>query len=218
MRTISAVLFAFCLLQGMVQAASKSSQSKPKPPGKASTVGTGIAPPTFKMDTTAIHSAYQEGDFESVLKSIEGFWSSQTQKSRSDSLFAFRYLGVVYAANAKTLELGKTYLRQLVETDPKSSITDMYVSDAIYLMFRNELELYRKKHPESPSKSAFSEEQGAPIATQNTVNEDKDSSKVGNKSVIWIAGGVALAASTVGIFYWSVHGQDSKPNTIKISE
>ncbi len=68
---------------------------------------------------------------------LEGDLKEKRLRSHGDSVFAFKHLGVMYAAQEATREKGKYYMLQLLYVEPTARIMDMYASDMIYMIFRN---------------------------------------------------------------------------------
>ncbi len=87
------------------------------------------------IDQDAIHHAYNEGDFDAVLKLTDPFTNGKGTYTRQDSAFVFKHLAVVYSANPKTREKGKFYMYRLLEMLPSAELVDMYVSDEVDRLF-----------------------------------------------------------------------------------
>lgn len=87
------------------------------------------------IDLDAIHHAYNEGDFDAVIKLTDPFTNGKGAYTRSDSAFVFKHLAVVYSANPKTREKGKFYMYRLLEMLPSAELVDMYVSDEVDRLF-----------------------------------------------------------------------------------
>lgn len=96
------------------------------------------------MDTNAIHASYLDGDFEKATADLKQAIAGNSLHSRSDSVFAFKHLGVMAAANPETREKGKYYMVQLLNLEPSIKILDMYASDMIYMIFKNLKEEYEE--------------------------------------------------------------------------
>jgi hypothetical protein len=90
-----------------------------------------------KFDTAQIHRIYMDGEFDKAIKLVESGLSSGSVTSHTDSVFAFKHLGVMYTANYETREVGKKYMYQLLFIEPTARIMDMYASDMIYMIFKN---------------------------------------------------------------------------------
>ena len=90
---------------------------------------------TATIDHDAVHHAYNEGDFDAVLKLTDPFTNGKASYSCSDSAFVFKHLAVVYSANPKTREKGKYYMYRMLEMLPSAELVDMYVSDEVDRLF-----------------------------------------------------------------------------------
>src|SRR4051812_39482680 len=98
----------------------------------------GKSAPAGKMDTLdqkKIHNDYNDGNFETVTNSLEGFMRRNKTFSHGDSVFIAKHLAVVYSANPATREKGKYYMNRLLELLPSAKLVDMYVSDEIDRIF-----------------------------------------------------------------------------------
>ena len=88
-----------------------------------------------RLDQKAVHDAYVNGDFESVLARIEAFRKENPDHSRDDSIFIARHLAVVLAADPRTVEAGKYWMHRLLLLSPQADLSGMYASEAIERMF-----------------------------------------------------------------------------------
>lgn len=109
-----------------------AAQPAPKSPASAASAG---APAATVLDQKAIHSAYNEGDFDKVTALIDGFTKANAVYTRADSIFIAKHLAVVYSANPRTREKGKYFMYRLLEMMPSAELVDMFVSDEIDRIF-----------------------------------------------------------------------------------
>jgi hypothetical protein len=160
------------------------------------------------IDLEAIHNTYNEGDFDAVLKLTESFTKGNGSFSRSDSVFVFKHLAVVYTANPKTREKGKFYMYRMLEMLPSAELVDMYVSDEVDRIFdkvRKEFKMSQKnfgvdttlislpeKQSAAPSPAAASTSAPAP-GPAKAVSENKGTNPVW----FWVAGGAVVAGAGV---------------------
>jgi hypothetical protein len=93
--------------------------------------------PANHLDTAEVRRLYQDGDFERAIPIVERGLKANLLRTHRDSVFAFKHLGVMYAASETTRERGKYYMLQLLHIEPTARIMDMYASDMIYMIFRN---------------------------------------------------------------------------------
>lgn len=89
------------------------------------------------LDTASVRKLYLEGDFDEAILILENGIVDQKVVNHSDSVFAFKHLGVMYAAKYETREKGKYYMHQLLQVEPTARILDMYASEMIYMIFKN---------------------------------------------------------------------------------
>lgn len=62
------------------------------------------------LDKTAISKSYFESDFARIRPPLEAWRTSHAQKTRDDSVFVFKYLSVIYAADSTTKEKSKSFM------------------------------------------------------------------------------------------------------------
>lgn len=93
--------------------------------------------PSGSVDTLKAHRLYVDGDFDQAIEILETGLKTKKILSHQDSVFIFKHLGVMYAANNDTREKGKYYMHQLLMVEPTARIMDMYASDMIYMIFKN---------------------------------------------------------------------------------
>ncbi len=89
------------------------------------------------LDTASVRKLYQDGDFEQAIGILAAALKEGKVNDHPDSIFVFKHLGVMYAANDATRERGKYYMLQLLLIEPTARIMDMYASDMIYMIFKN---------------------------------------------------------------------------------
>ncbi len=151
------------------------------------------------IDTTAIHAAFINGDFDQATTPLESALKSKRTLSHAESLFTYKHLGVIYAAAPATREKGRYFLYQFVSADPNANILDMYASDNIFLIFRNVQEDYKSKHS------------GLASSTPSTSTKNKTLGI--SPAVFWVAGGAALTVAT-GVFLYNINDTPKAINTL----
>ena len=148
------------------------------------------------LDTAQVKKNYMNGDFDPAVETLTKVLKSNQTMTHADSVFAFKYLGVIYAASYETREKGKFYMRQLLLTEPGIGILDMYASDTIYMIFKNiQDELAQTQRNAPPSNG-----NGSPTSESST---KKAPSKMG----YWIGGSVIIVAGTLAYFALSSTNQ-----------
>jgi len=182
--------------------AKAAKAAKPRTPEKAA-----AASPA--MDTAKIHSIYLEGDFDQAIRMLESAMKKKKHSlTRSDSVFIFKHLGVMYAATPATREKGRYYMHQLISIEPTAKILDMYASDTIYLIFRNAQEEIAAKQknaardpvPDTDTAAAVSQTTAA--APAPSAPAPAPAAKPGQpRTGYWVAGGAVLALGAAGILF-----------------
>jgi len=165
------------------------------------------------LDQKAIHSKYNEGDFDAVTNMLESFKKRNKEYSKADSIFIAKHLAVVYSANPTTREKGKYYMNILLELLPSAKLVDMYVSDEIDRIFEKVREEFMTRQASfgvdtagiaAPAKAPSTTPPAKPaenVAQQETAakpssRRDKDA-HVG----YWVAGGAAVVAVGVATYF-----------------
>jgi hypothetical protein len=125
--------------------------------------------PDGSLDKPTISKAYFEGEFWTVINALEAFRKSSPKISREDSVYAFKYLSVVYAAEPTTRVKAESYMYQLIRMMPTIDLLDLYISDNIQSIFVKVKSDYEKieshKAPETAAAPA-SAKPAAPAAQQ----------------------------------------------------
>jgi hypothetical protein len=149
------------------------------------------------VDTTTAHKLYLDGDFDKAISLLEGAITANKLLSHQDSVFTFKHLGVMYAANDATRERGKHYMYQLLAIEPTARIMDMFASDMIYMIFKNIQEEFattqsgRRPGGSNAAQASAASETVPPPKTDIAPSSSESS---GKKWLFWSAGGVAAAA------------------------
>jgi hypothetical protein len=200
----SSFLFS-CLFLFELGISGPVSQATPKPSVNA-------------LDQKRIHSEYNEGNFELVLKTLEAFMAQNKSTSNSDSVFIAKHLAVVYSANPATREKGKYYMYRLLELLPSAKLVDMYVSDEIDRIFEKVREEFISRQASfGVDTLAMKVPKGAPAtdpARQSTPKQTdqprvaKEESNVG--TLYWVAGSTAVVVASVATYLMLSVAEDPK--------
>lgn len=145
------------------------------------------------LDKSVISKAYFEGDFNRILPPLEAWRQGiADNKTRDDSIFVFKYLSIIYAANPATKEKSKSFMFQLLTLAPTIEILDMYASDEIERMFHTVKKEFKERNQY--------------VNTHDVLGKEKDPSAAkapenrSSKWVWWTAGGIGLAATAIGAY------------------
>jgi hypothetical protein len=143
------------------------------------------------LDKPAISKAYFESDFERIVLPLETWRQGiADNKTREDSIFAFKYLSVIYAANAATREKSKSFMFQLLTLAPTIEIIDMYASDEIERIFRSVKQEIKERKAYISTHDSLGYEKPKPDAQTTTIGNSKKSFP--STWMWWAAGGVGL--------------------------
>ncbi len=156
------------------------------------------------IDQKAIHSAYNEGDFDAVIRLTNQFTSGKASYIRSDSLFVFKHLAVVYSANPETREKGKYFMYRMLEMFPSAELVEMYVSDDVDRIFdkvRKEFMTRQKNFGVDTTQISLPQKAGSASASPMSETAGAKPKKGGMNPIwYWVAGGaVAVGAGVTAV-------------------
>jgi hypothetical protein len=153
-----------------------STPAAKKPPAKPK-----ANPPVDKKE---VEELYNAGEFDQLIALLENMRRERGIRDREDSIFIYKYLGVVYGADMSTRRKAESFLYQMLKLDPKQDLVDLEVGDAILDMFHE----VRKRYDRTAGDTATAEERermqrnlkayGYPIdsAGRNLIQVNRDSS------------------------------------------
>jgi len=163
------------------------------------------------VDSAQVHRLYLDGDFDPAIALLEDELKETRQYRHEDSVFIFKHLGVMYAAQYETREKGKYYMHKLLMVEPSAKIMDMYASDMIYMIFKNIQEEFEQNRatiagpkrpadqPDSmPTRNHSEVATGTQTRTRGSGEEVQSS---GGKKWIWAGAAVVTLAAGVGAYY-----------------
>ena len=75
-----------------------------------------------KVDSAKVHKLYLDGDFDEAIVLLENNLKDTRQYRHEDSVFIFKHLGVMYAAQYETREKGKYFMHRLLMVEPTAKI------------------------------------------------------------------------------------------------
>jgi hypothetical protein len=165
------------------------------------------------LDKNAISKAYFEGDFHRVLPPLEAWRTSRATKTHDDSIFVYKHLSVIYAADSSTRNKAESYMVQLLKLMPTIELVDMYISDNIEAIFKDVQEKYLsqqkyiRNHDELGQARTDSTAGISKIPPKNTALRERHSTPW----IWWTVGGVGLAAAIAGS-YFILHDDSQSPS------
>jgi len=168
-------------------------------------VGMGVLAPRtfaafgFKLDGTldkeAISHAYFEGEFSRILPPLEVYRQSfPASATKEDSIFVYKYLSVIYAADPATRNKGESCMVQLIKIKPTIELIDLYISDNIEAIFKNVKQSYeqRQKYTREHDLVGNEKKDTASVAAPKTHS---------TKWIWWTLGGVGTAAIATTAYF-----------------
>lgn len=169
-----------------------------------------------RLDTRTLSNAYQESEFEPVRVAIERYLNQRgAAATREEKIFAFKFLGVIYAADTLTRVKAESYFNRLLDLAPNIELIDMFVSSKIMEIFerlkaeRRQTERYRENFDAygNPIKPVTPPTAGLPA--QGRKDPDPKIQKEGSShGWLWWTLGAAAVGAGVGIYILS-QDQDS---------
>ena len=104
------------------------------------------------LEAAEVRRLYMEGEFDRAIGLLQSRLGKKGTLEHGDSIFIFKHLGVMYAAQVESVEKGKWFFHKLLIVDTAAKITDMYASDHIYAIFqRISEEASSSRHLEAPT-------------------------------------------------------------------
>lgn len=183
-----------------------------------------------ELPFSRIKGLYKEGEFEKIRITLEDFLKKSGKTSApKERIFAYKYLGVVYAAEPQGYPLAETYFYQLLKLAPNAHLSDMYVSSAIEDVFSRTQTRFRKENQDileydefgNPRKKQGTDMDIAPAKRDTTrpirpVKTDslppRQSSPQKKQSSMrawpWVLGGGMVVA--VGGYFWYANQEKPK--------
>ncbi|MEO7778890.1 MAG: hypothetical protein ABIY63_15260, partial [Fibrobacteria bacterium] len=122
-----------------------------------------------KLDQPALSKAYRESEWIPVRNALEGY-VNHYEASKIDideRIFAYKYLGVIYASDSLTRTRAESYFNRLLELSPNIEIVDMYASKKIIDFFHE----VKRDYLNQVAYSSTYDEFGHKIKSPGSVND-----------------------------------------------
>ena len=189
--------------------------AKPIPKAEAKTQAAAPRPAgPLRVDSAKIHSLYLDGEFDAAIALLEADLKETRQYRHDDSVFIFKHLGVMYAAQYDTREKGKYYMNRLLSVEPTAKIVDMYASDMIYMIFRNiqdEFEQNRMFMGMQSQNRLRNDSLAEARPKKDSVQANPKVASQSSGGAKWIWGGAAVATVAAGVgAYFLLNEQQPK--------
>ena len=161
-----------------------------------------------KVDFTRVHQLYLNGDFDAAIVMLEDYLKENREYTHDDSVFIYKHLGVMYAAQYETREKGKYYMHKLLSVEPTARIMDMYASDMIYMIFKNiqeeyastRMQLEEKRRTEPDSSGTLAGGASADGQRQGTASRAQPAKDSGSRKWFWVGVSAATVAAGIGLY------------------
>jgi hypothetical protein len=181
------------------------------------------------LDKPTISKAYFEGEFWTVINALEAFRKTDKQVSREDSIYTFKYLSVVYAAEPSTRTKAESYMYQLLRMMPTIELLDLYISDNIQSIFMKVKGIFEKMEgtkpadamaavpaqpTNQPANQPANQTPVAPVESETAKADAPPAGKTFNLK-IWAPlalGGVGIAAAT---YFLVSRGEESDAEALR---
>ncbi len=180
--------------------------------------GRAAVPPSGKLDMKTIQVNFREGELDAAKTLLESFLRLQGgSATRDEKIFAYKYLGVIYAVDSASEPKAESYFYQLLHLAPNIELADMYVSKSIQGIFDKvkgeflHTQEYRDHfdafgNPRNPEKRP---PLASPAKKSAVVSEPYN-----NAWIWWSAGAVATVGAGVAVWMMESNGTSSNANHI----
>ena len=156
---------------------------------------TGIKP-DGSLDKPAINKAYFEGEFETVAAALEEFRRSGLASHPQDSIYTYKYLSVVYAADPAARLKAESFMYQLIRMLPTIDLLDLYISDNIQGMFLKVKGDYEKIEKSKAAAAADSRQRSESVPAASY------SAAAPKRSRLWVWGPIAIGGAGLATAAW----------------
>lgn len=153
----------------------------------------------FKLDGTldkpTISKAYFEGDFERIKWPLEEYLQHfPASATKEDSIFVYKYLSVIYAADSSTRNKGESCMVQLIKMKPTIELIDLYISDNIAAIFKDVKQTYLHQQQYIREHDVLGNEKKDTVAGVTPATHY-------NEWIWWTLGGVGTAAIATTLYF-----------------
>ncbi len=104
------------------------------------------APAVSSFNKSEIQGLYLAGDFEALVALLENLRYEHRLHDREDSIFIFKYLGVIYGADEGTRKKAESFLYDLLKLDPNANLTDLGVGMNVENIFEKVRRRYEQNY------------------------------------------------------------------------
>jgi hypothetical protein len=181
------------------------------------------------IDRDWVQSMYQGGELDAVKNKLQSLLKSRPVLSKADSIFVYKYMSVVTAADSGSKSIAKDYMYKLLTIQPSIDIIDMYVSESVYALFQDVRKEFNTRNAYANNKQTI--ESGIDNASYEKSNtarnndkqpipmpnpREKETVRANGKSrtwLYWTLGGVALTGAAISAYYLTLE-KEPTPKTL----
>ncbi len=172
------------------------------------------------LDMQAVRQLYGESEFVKAREILEGYLKRSRTIALPESVFAFKYLGVIYAADSSTSVLSESYFNRALRLAPDLELVDMFVPAKI-LNFFEKVKMDVKRQQEYKSKF---DELGQPLQTgtpnpQTASNPRPVAKAKKESSLFWPVtlgvAGVAIGTGLVWVYLAQNAPKSAKSDSVR---
>lgn len=167
-----------------------------------------------QLDQKALRTAYLDSEFNNVALVLESFLKANPPNAlKVDRIFAFKYLGVIYASDSKQSARAEQNFNRLFELSPNIELIDMFVSPKIQLLFDN-VKADLKKRQEYSSQY---DELGMPIKqNKDSIPSPPEKPRKSSRKWIWWTTAGTVVAAGAAYLIWFEFIKEPEPNITKV--
>jgi hypothetical protein len=172
-----------------------------------------------KLDQPALSKAYRESEWTPVCNALEGYLNhyEASKIDLDERIFAYKYLGVIYASDSLTHTRAESYFNRLLELSPNIELVDMYASKKIIEFFHEVKRDYQSQVAYSSTYDEFGHKIKSPASSKDSVSKAPPEAaplqtgpkskqthqelKKNNKWVWWTVGAVVTTGVGAGAYY-----------------
>ncbi len=169
-----------------------------------------------KLDMSSLQVDFREGELDIVKNLLESFLKNQVSTAtRDEKIFAYKYLGVIYASNATSRKKAESYFNQLLPLAPNIELTDMFVSKEIQTVFDEVKRDYLHSQDYNSNFDSFGNPKWNGISSKGpqVENPEQNTAKRSPKSWLWWTAGLSVAAVGTGVALWVMEPGSKDPGT-----
>ncbi len=154
------------------------------------------------------------GEFETLVALLENVRRERQLRDKEDSIFIYKFLGVIYGANENTRRKAESFLYQMLKLDATEDLSTLGVGDSVEAIFDRVRVRFGRAHADSLAALGIKSDPGmatnAPAtsvapATPNSTNNIQPNSVSPQAAEprrpipkwAWIAGGGVATAAVV---------------------